>query len=229
MIPSIYSHKKRRAGFIAGSDKERMEMTKYVLRLLAYELIPHTYWYVGSKYILVEKLEKPPPRVEVVVKSRWAGTDKYRLVGLNECKSRLTGGMIVGENDLYPNLYCRIDWRNSNDHVEGDVAITEDLADHLINVVEAKKLAIQTFEVYRKHLNNFNVDLHDICFFITEGGDRIFGEISQDNARYASGRVEFGKNLWRSGNSSEEVLANWQKLTVMMREYTNDFFNTLYS
>ena len=229
MIPSIYSHKKRRAGFIPGSDKERMQMTKYVLRLLAYEQIPHTYWYVGSTYILVEKLTHSPPRVEVVVKSRWAGTDKYRFVGLNECKSRLTGDKLVGINDLYPNLYCRIDWRNSNEHVEGDVAITEDLANHLINVTEAKKLVLRTFEAYRKHLNGFGVDLHDICFFVTQEGDKIYNEISQDNARYASEREEFGKNPWRSGNSSEAVLDNWKKITTMIRDYTNSFFAKLYA
>lgn len=228
MIPSIYSHKKRRAGFIAGSDQERMAMTRQVRRLLAYEEIPHTYWFIGNKYCLVEKLQHPPPRVEVVVKSRWEGTDKYRYVGLDECPSRLTHEKLVGEKHVYPEPYVRFDWRNSNDHSEGDTAMSETLANHLIHVDATKELALRTYRALCHHFAAFGVEIWDVCFFITQEGEKIFGEISQDNARYKKQGTSYDKDEWRTGNSSEDVLEKWKLLTKMVTEYTEKFFQREY-
>jgi ATP phosphoribosyltransferase len=228
MIPSIYSHKKRRAGFIAGSDQERMAMTRQVRRLLAYEEIPHTYWFIGKNYCLVEKLDHPPPRVEVVVKSRWEGTDKYRYVGLEECPSRLTHEKLVGEKHIYPEPYVRFDWRNSNEHAEGDVAMSETLANHLIHVDATKELALRTYRSICRHFAAFGVEIWDVCFFITQEGEKIFGEISQDNARYKKQGTSYDKDEWRTGNSSEDVLEKWNLLTKMVTEYTEKFFQQEY-
>lgn len=219
-IPSIYSHKSKRAGIIPGSDLERLKMTRAMLQLLALSGIPHNYWYVGTKYILAEKLVSSPPRVEVVVKSRWEGTDKYRYVGLNECKNRHTGENIVSPVDNeYPRPYVRFDWRNSNSHPDGDVALSESLADLLIDTEKAKRLALDTFSVLQRHLTTIGIQLWDICFFITQEGDRIFGEISQDNARYKKSGNSLDKDVWRTGNSADDVLEKWTILSTLVENY----------
>lgn len=228
-IPSIYSHKKKRAGFIEGSERERMQMTNSILHILAYEQIPHTYLYVGERFILAEKLQSAPPKIEVVVKSCFCGTDKYRYPGLELLKSRITGDNIV-KNDKYDSPYVRFDWRNDNSHTEGDVAMADEMADELIDTNCARELAIRTFIVLNKHFNRTGISMWDFCLFITAEGDRIFGEISQDNGRYR--RLEDGqsldKDLWRSGGSSDDILEKWKLLTKVVGTYVSDFFRGLY-
>jgi phosphoribosylaminoimidazole-succinocarboxamide synthase len=224
-IPSIYSHKKKRAGFIEGSAEERMIMTRYILNLLAWEDIPHTYIYVGQKFILAKKLVSPPPPIEIVVKSRLNGTDKYRYVGLQNYNNR-HGFPIVDEKEKYWTPYVRFDWRNDNTHPEGDVAMSETLADNLIDVVRTEKLALKTFKTLNKHFQNFGVELWDICFFITQQGNSLFGEISQDNGRYRAieNNESLDKDVWRAGGSSELVLEKWKELSRLTRNYVREFF-----
>jgi len=234
-IPSIYSHKKKRAGFIEGSNLERMTMTRYLLNLLAYENIPHTYIYVGPRFILAHKLTNPPPPVEIVVKSRYTGTDEYRYVGLQNAIDRFTECPLLplssGDKARYPSPYVRFDWRNSNEHVEGDVAMSESLAAYLINVNKTQQLALRTFEVLNRHLANCGVEIWDFCLFVNREGSHIFGEISQDNGRYRKlGTGEaLDKDVWRAGGSSENVLEKWKLLTQLTRDYVVKFVRDTFS
>ena len=231
-IPSIYSHKKRRADFIPGSEVQRMESTRHALRLLAWEQVPHTYWYVGSKFIMAQRLEQPPPPVEVVVKSRYTGTDKYRYVGLDKMPTR-TGAPVVDAQDLYPAPYVRFDWRNANTHAEGDVAMSESVADWFIKVDDARDLALTAYKGLNRHFHRFGVDIWDLCFFVTADGKAIFGEVSPDNGRYKrmddSKDTDLDKDIWRAGGSSELVLQKWTLLARMMKDYTDRFFRDLYA
>ncbi len=222
LIPSIYSHKKKRAGIIEGTDLLRMKLSRNIRYLLAKHHILHTWKYIGDSYIVVEKLKEEPPPIEVVIKSRYEGTDKYRYVGLDKYRSRLTGMPIVLEQNLYDKLYVRFDWRNSNQHPEGDVCMSESLADHLINVTDARYLASETFQIIQKFYKKLNIELWDMCLFITRDGKRIFSEISQDNARYKyiPTSESLDKDSWRSGNSSDDVKEKWTKLSNMVDEYT---------
>jgi hypothetical protein len=129
---------------------------------------------------------------------------------------------MVDEERVYEQPYVRFDWRNSNQHAEGDVAMCESLANRLLDVEKARALALRAFDVLRTALVGAQIELWDICFFITADGSKLFGEITQDNARYkklSSGavsefshvkdRVDLDKDAWRSGNSGDDVLAKW--------------------
>ena len=54
--PTVYSHKSLREGCVAGTDIERMQMTRDIIYLTEKSMIPHAYVYVGKKYILCKKL-----------------------------------------------------------------------------------------------------------------------------------------------------------------------------
>lgn len=239
-IPSIYSHKKKRAGFIEGSDMERMSMTRYVLNLLNFELIRHSYIYVGSKFILAHKLRSPPPPIEIVVKSMFEGTDKYRYNGLQNVicrtpkfstKSTHKSRYVVDPNtNKYPQSYVRFDWRNPNEFVEGDVAMSESLADNIINTGNARGLALQVYQSLNKHFHKFGVNIVDMCLFITTEGDCVFGEISQDNARYRrlENNESLCKDVFRMGGSHEDVMQKWCLMTQLVKTYTRNFFDNTY-
>lgn len=226
-IPSIYSHTKRRAGFIENSEKARISSTRQVLRLLAYEQIPHTYIYIGKEYILAEKLKNPPPKIEIICKSSFVRTDAKRYVGLDQLVS-------LNQNKEYIKPYIRFDWRNENSHPEGDVAISESLVENLglIHVDNTKNLALYTFIKLREHFSKFNVNIVDLCLFITKEGNKIFGEISPDNGRFKkvddTKDPDYDKDVWRRGGSHENVLEKWMKLTELIQTYCNSFFHDKY-
>lgn len=258
LIPSIYSHKQHRAGFIEGSDILRRNVSRNIRYVLAYHCIPHTWTYIGNQYIVVERLHNLPPPIEVVIKSRWEGTDKYRYVGLEKYTQRDYYDsdsiqnprplIVQPDTHLYDTPYVRFDWRNQNTHIEGDICLSETLANQLINVPRAKNLALKTFSVLRDFYSKIHVDVWDMCLFITEDGSKIFSEISQDNARYkynpslssssseaassssaaasssSSQSISLDKDIWRSGNSSEDVLEKWKKLDELVQTYLTNVF-----
>jgi phosphoribosylaminoimidazole-succinocarboxamide synthase len=104
--------------------------------------------------------------------------------------------------------------------------MSETLADNLIDVVRTEKLALKTFKTLNKHFQNFGVELWDICFFITQQGNSLFGEISQDNGRYRAieNNESLDKDVWRAGGSSELVLEKWKELSRLTRNYVREFF-----
>ena len=221
LIPSIYSHKKKREGLIEGSDKLRMKLSRNILYILAKNCINHTWVYVGEEFIIVEKLVSEPTPIEVVIKSRYEGTDKYRYVGLDSHIDRKTGKLIVGEFNVYQEPYVRFDWRNTNEHPEGDVCLSEHLADKLINVEKSRELALKTFLTLQKFYKQVDIELWDMCLFVTKEGDKIFSEISQDNARYkyTPTHESLDKDSWRSGNSADDVLVKWTKLYELVDSF----------
>jgi hypothetical protein len=196
-----------------------MNLSRNIRYILAENHIPHTWLYIGKHYIVVEKLRQPPPPIEVVIKSKFVGTDKHRYVGLDKCVNRHTQQPMV-VNEQYCAPYVRFDWRNRNDHPEGDVAIAEELVNDLIEVVDARTLAKKTFTTLVKFYQTLHIELVDMCLFISQDGDKIFSEISQDNARYkyygGGAEESLDKDAWRTGNSQEDVYSKWEKLQTMV-------------
>ena len=62
-----------------------------------------------------------------------------------------------------------------------------------------------------------DVVMYDVCFFISEDGSKMYGEISQDCGRFR--HFDLGaldKDVWRSGGSRGEVVEKWQLLLDMI-------------
>lgn len=215
LIPSIYSHKKRRAGIVKESDICRLDMSRNLLDLVSFHGSGidqcHNWIYIGNfdgyydkDYILARHLEKSQDLpVEVVVKTKLQGSDKYRYTGLEKYIST-----------DYPEPYVRLDWRNPNTHTEGDVCISQDLLSQTgYNCDDAKRLALDLFTNLQFVFDKFmDIVLDDMCFFITKDGTRVYSEISQDNARYKnkSDRDSFDKDVWRAGGSSDLILEKYK-------------------
>lgn len=232
--PTIYSHKKQRAGIIDGSDIERMKMTRATLDILSRHMLGHTYWYVGDKFILTESLEKSIdiPPVEVIVKGCYVGTDKHRYFELDKLKNRF-GQPVVLPNSEYQHPIVRFDIRNPNHHPVsgepfGDYAISTMLADQLIDAKTAEFNALKAFTTLKHHFGQFGVYLQDICFMFTTDGTRLFGEISQDCGRYKNVNEDqlsdLDKDIWRAGGSSDKVLEKYKIMTQLITNYVKKLY-----
>lgn len=240
--PTIYSHKKQRAGIIEGTDIQRRQMTKDILYLLEAECIDHAYWYVGKNYVLCEKLDLKTqiPPIEVIVKRCYVGTDKYKYYNLDQKVSRRGKAVVESEYKIYPQPIVRFDYRNPNHIVQeltsellpkGDEVICDDLADLFIDVKEAKNLALKTFKVLNQHFQAMEIFLEDICFMITTDGTKHWSEISQDCGRYKKVNIEkledLDKDVWRAGGSSELVHEKWHQMTTLVHEYVKENYENL--
>lgn len=233
--PTIYSHKKQRAGVIEGSDKERMVMTNCILDLLNREIIDHIDWYVGENYILAEAIDnsKDVPPIEVIVKKCCVGTDKYRYYKIDEKINRFGKNVVNGKDKEYNKFIVRFDYRNPNHNPEtgepiGDYCLCDDLADEFINVSQAKKNALKTFNILDKHFKNLNIYFVDVCLMFTTQGNKLYGEISQDCGRYKyieeDKLSDLDKDIWRAGGSSDVVLLKYKKLSEMFEKYLESIY-----
>jgi hypothetical protein len=124
----------------------------------------------------------------------------------------------------------------------GDFALADDLANRFIDVDNARLLVRKAFKALSEHFRRMNIRFKDVCFMVVQGGDRLFGEVSQDCGRYEAiePQVEafqrcvskklpwttdsacVDKDIWRAGGSSEHVLEKWQRLTFLVDAYVSE-------
>ncbi len=165
-------------------------------------------------------LDVAPP-IEVILKRMHSGTSKHRYFGMAGFPVRgshpLYGGVSFAADDAYPQPIVRFDWRNPLLDDKGkrlaDEILPDSVADWYIDVDRARQTALQTFEALSEFLADHDVVCYDLCLFVTERGDKVFGEISQDCGRYRHFDLgSLDKDVWRAGGSSEQVLAKWQTL-----------------
>ena len=169
------------------------------------------------------------PPVEVVVKRVHSGTPKHRYYGLDRWAARISHPSFPGASLVvdkpYPETFVRFDWRNPLTDGEGrrlaDEVLPEPMADWFIDSLEARKTALRAFTALDKYLRRRGMELWDICFFISEDGKVMFGEVSPDCLRVrAQGGTALDKDVWRAGGSSGRVLEKWRKFTEIIREET---------
>lgn len=222
--PTIYSFTSNRAGVIPGSELLRLRAVACFTKLLNEERIPNTYIDVSDKFILSYLVESPPP-IEVIVKAFHTGTPKHQYYGMSGSRVRkgsLYHGTSIEDEGAYPTPIVRFDWRNPLTHPTtgislSDEALCDDQAELFIDVRKAKRTALQAFQVLSEFLMDRDIVLYDICFFITEDGKTLFGEISQDCGRFRHfDKDSLDKDVWRHGGSSSLVMNKWKRLLELI-------------
>lgn len=244
--PTVYSYTHNRTGLIKGSDKARLDCIQSTLPLIIEAGITHSYLYIDGEYIVstlvlqpkttknnspfipddltdleISKLPKANP-VEVVVKKRHTGTPKHRYYDFSSYPTRDLE--YIDSDGLYPELVVRFDWRNPMTSDEGlrlaDEAMPEQIANWFIDVTEARKTALKTFQLLSNKFSEKGVELWDICFFISEDGKTVFGEISPDCMRVrAKDGSSLDKDVWRMGGSAENVLKKWRSFADILKSH----------
>lgn len=249
--PTIYSYTHNRCGTLPGTEKLRFEATRILVEELKKHNVDHAYKAFKNGYIVADLLRmsagcsfKPDdlsevefmnlpvaPPIEVVVKSRHVGTPKHRYFNLESYPIRSThelyDGTIITPESTYPEAIVRFDWRNPMHDPSGnrlaDEVLTEQMADWYININNARVTALKAYSVLQRFLEQHNIDLWDICFFISEDGNTVFSEVSQDCGRYRTfaNHSSLDKDVWRGGGSSEHVAQKWKEFLKQI-QYTNN-------
>jgi len=174
----------------------------------------------------IERLAVAPP-IEVVLKRMHSGTSKHRYFGMAGHPVRkshpLYAGATFAADDAYPQAIVRFDWRNPlKDDKENrlqDEILPDTVADWFIDTAKARATALKVFEAMSNFLETRDIVCYDLCLFVTEDGETVFGEISQDCGRYRHFDLgSLDKDVWRAGGSSADVLAKWALLLEMIEQ-----------
>lgn len=159
--------------------------------------------------------------IETVIKRMHSGTSKHRYFGMSGCTVRgkhpIYPNMSISNDDPYPAPIVRFDWRNPLQDPSGkklaDEILPDQIADLFIDVKRAKVTALKVYDALSDFLGRHDIVCYDLCLFIAEDGETVFGEISQDCGRFRHFDLgSLDKDVWRAGGSSEQVLAKWQML-----------------
>lgn len=237
--PTVYSFTHNRTGEIEGTDWLRLQASKILSEQLALNGINHAYRHFSDSFIQAQLVLQPPtkdqpypfrpddisdeelsklavaPPIEVVVKDRHVGTPKHRYYKFGNYPTR--EGLYIQPEDIYPETTVRFDWRNPMHDERGnrlaDEVLGEEMANWFINVKTARQTARKAFSVLQTFMKSRGIDLWDICFFISEDGETMFGEISQDCGRYRllDTTNSLDKDVWRQGGSGEQVTEKWRQ------------------
>lgn len=241
--PTVYSYTQNRAGTVVGSDTLRLQAIQAFIPVLKKAGLHHTYLEVNNRWILSQLVLQPvtidcpkpfrptdlneqqlaqlpvAPPVEIVVKRIHSGTPKHRYYRFDQYKTRLNQS--ITNDKPYPETVVRFDWRNPMTNKKGerlaDEVLPEIMANWYIDVKAASNIAIKAFRTLESHLELLDIELWDICFFVTEDGLQLFGEISPDCMRVrAKDGSSLDKDIWRSGGSSADVLQKWQRFVEIL-------------
>lgn len=243
--PTIYSFTHNRTGEVPGTDTLRLKSIQNILPIIRSLGIDHTYREVNDQWILsdlvmqpdlpdapaftpddltakeIAELPKAPP-IEVIAKARHTGTSKHRYFQFSEYCTR--SGIKIGAEETYPEPVIRFDWRNPMHHPATDERLADEIlpdqvANWFINTEVARKTAQTAFNGLCEYFSKKDLDLWDICFFISEDGKRMFGEISPDCMRVRTlGNMSLDKDIWRAGGSSDTIKSKWQQMINMLEK-----------
>lgn len=244
--PTIYSFTHNRAGIIEGSDRLRLQAIQKIMPVIIAAGLEHTYREVNDHWITSELVLQPDiqgkkpafrpddlsqkeidelpvaPPIEVIAKARHTGTSKHRYFDLPNHPTRF--GNHISVDAEYPESLIRFDWRNPMWQPDtgirlADEILPEPMADWFIDTKTARYTAHTAFKALSDHFQKNGLDLWDICFFISQDGDKLFGEISPDCMRVRSaGGSSLDKDVWRAGGSHIDVMQKWQALVDALPE-----------
>lgn len=201
--PTLFSYSANRAATVEGTDWLRLRISERLWRALEIEGVPSTIVHVGEDYYISRRVAAPP--IEVIVKAAYVGTPKHIYLGLETFPTR-HGGYLRPDQRHEP--YVRFDWRNPLPH--RDECMPDWLADRFIDTDAARHLALRAFKALARVLASCEIELLDICFFITAEGDAMFGEVSPDCMRAKHTSNDLDKDLWRKGKDPEIILRQWR-------------------
>lgn len=209
--PTLFSYSANRAGQVPGTDELRLRISKRLWGVLEAGGVPTTITYVGDDYYVSKRVQAPP--IETIVKAAQVGTPKHIYQGLATFPTRNGGFVLPGQRHL---PYVRFDWRNPLPM--RDECMPLGLADQFIDTGAAERLALRAFSALATFLASRQIELLDICFFVTVDGDAVFGEVSPDCMRAKFKADDLDKDLWRNGKDAGTVLQKWTEFCRRVEE-----------
>lgn len=158
------------------------------------------------------KLNPDSALPEIIIRFDWRNPLNQKGKGKRVAEQIL--GELKKKNSLINKIKMKIeDW---GDRVK-DVALPPQIADFFIDVKQAQRTAFLTAKVIEEFLASKDIVFYDLCMFIAEDGNLVYGEISPDCGRYR--HLDLGsldKDIWRTGGSSKDVVHKWKLLCKLI-------------
>ncbi|ARV59584.1 hypothetical protein BZZ01_13935 [Nostocales cyanobacterium HT-58-2] len=210
MKPTLFSYKANRYAIVEGTEQYRLEISRILWQCLAKAGVTVSIKGVGKHSYVSEKVTPVP--VEVVVKACHVGTPKHIYKKMESYQTRF--GQYICPGDTHE-PYVRFDWRNPLP--ERDECLPIWIANQYIDIKVAEQTALKSFHVLRQFLSPRKIHLQDICFFITQDGKEIYGEVSPDCMRVKYEGDDLDKDVFRQGKSADEVLNKYRKFLELIQ------------
>jgi len=105
-------------------------------------------------------------------------------------------------------------WQMAGRTMEKDEVLGDQQANWFIDVAKARETVLKAFHALQNFMRSRGLEIWDICFFVTEDGEMIFGEISPDcmRVRLIDDTAEsFDKDVFRAGGSDDRVAEKWNR------------------
>lgn len=214
-LPTVYSFTHNRCGRVEGTAELRVRSSEILTRVMRRAGVSHAYRECEGDMVIADRVDPPP--IEVIVKNRHVGTPKHRYYGIEDF--RTVDGDRIRAGEKYPQTVgpmVRFDWRNPLRHPDtnerlADEVLGEEMADLYIDVDSARVTARDTWKALYDALASVDIELVDICLFISADGGLVFGEISPDCARFRYKDRELDKDVWRKGGDDSLLLSRWSE------------------
>ncbi|EKD93011.1 MAG: Acetamidase/Formamidase [uncultured bacterium] len=212
--PTMYSFAEK--GSVAAPAKTaelRAKMNQKLSEILHHNGVRTTTLETEKEFVLMRKVEAAK-RVEVVVKSAFIGSPAHLYSSLSQTLTR-TGETIAKGAPHAP--YVRFDWRNPPPGE--DITIPEGLVAHFIDTERASDTVLKAFEVLEKYLSERKLKLRDGCFFLSQDGSTLCGEISMDNLGliYSGEDGTLQSTINTRKKTGEKVLERYQAIWELLK------------
>ena len=230
--PTVYSYTQNRYGVVDGTDTLRAKFTAQVFREMHKERNRPGGKNLNNAFLASKETDEgiyifqrlvEPSNLEVRVKRYHVGSPVHRYKYTDRHPTVTAKRKPLEKWDRFDKALVCFDWRNPLTDDEGnrlaDEPISDDYASVWISdVTSAKRLARETFEWLEGLFGRSGLVLIDICFFIDESGQYVFGEISPDCMRVREGvghpknLDSYDKDLWRKGEKEAFLAQRYNRL-----------------
>jgi phosphoribosylaminoimidazole-succinocarboxamide synthase len=210
--PFVYSFELKGATKIEGTDAIRAQINAHFSEVLKQGGIRTSTLATQENFLLMTK-EEVANTIEIAFKTRFSGSPKHRYKNLLDTPTR-NGGIITINSK--PEPYIRFDWRNASP--DEDQVIPEGLAENFIDVRNAKQTALSAYEMLRKDANSHYLELVDGCFFMSQDGRVICGEVSCDNMNFKYRGHNASYQAIFNDKSKENIQTKWSLILKLLNE-----------
>lgn len=228
--PTVYSYTSNRYGIVEGTDDLRILFSAEIFRRFTqYAInsekdIKNAFLGIietSSGPLLVQK-QVEACNLEVRVKRYHIGSPVHRYKYTESFATTQSSEPLTRWSKFDTPVVC-FDWRHPLQGKEGERLADEPISDDyaavwMENIPHAKYLARETFLWLEQLFGNAGLALIDICFFIDQTGQIVFGEISPDCMRVREQinnpdkAVSYDKDIWRSGKKNSILLERYENL-----------------
>lgn len=231
--PTVYSYSINRYGTVDETEELRARFTADVFRQMHRENTKKGNRDLQNAFLasietsngtLIAQRKLTPGNLEVRVKRYHIGSPVHRYKFSEQHPTVREGNKPLEKWDRFDRPIVCFDWRHplvDNNGVRlADEPISDDYASIWIeDIHSAKQLSSNTFLFLEKLFYDAGLTLIDICFFVDQSGQYIFGEISPDCMRVREGISEhpsltesLDKDLWRNGEKETLLAQRYNRL-----------------